>query len=244
MIVELILERLDRFLGAAPRLAHDIVCLLARLVQELLPRCSKRLALTAQTCLDCCNFAFFVAQFTILYFVILLFLFELIDDALEIRMLLVDIVLRTRDNLLRQAELSADRKGIARPRYTDQEAIGRPQCIEIELNRGVLHARLRICVGLECRVMRRRKHGDVPLEKMLDDAARKRCPLIRIGACPDLIQQNQIAPLRLPDDADDVPRMRRKGGKALLDALLISDVCVDIAVDGQLRIRRCRQETA
>ena len=82
--------------------------------------------------------------------------------------------------------------------------------------------------------MRRCKHRDVPLEEMLNDAARKRRPLIGIGAGSDLIQQNQIALLRLFDDADDVPRMRRKGGKALLDALLISDVRVDIAVDGQL----------
>jgi len=67
---------------------------------------------------------------------------------------------------------------------------------------------------------------------MLDNAACKSSPLIRIGACPDLIQQNEIALLCLFNDADNISRMRRKGGETLLNALFITDVCIDIAIDG------------
>ena len=38
--------------------------------------------------------------------------------------------------------------------------------------------------------------------------------------------------------------MRRKGGETLLYALLITDICIDIAIDRELRIRCCRQKTA
>ena len=79
---------------------------------------------------------------------------------------------------------------------------------------------------------------------MFDDTACEGSPLIRISACSDLIQQNEITLLCLFNDADNVPRMRRKGGETLLNALFITDVCIDIVIDGEFRIRSSRQKTA
>ena len=57
----------------------------------------------------------------LLFFIILLGLFKFVDNTFEMCMFLVDISLCTRHNILRQAKLPADRKGIAGPRYTNQK---------------------------------------------------------------------------------------------------------------------------
>ena len=183
-------------------------------------------------------------QFTLLFFIILLGLFKFVDDTFEMCMFLVDISLCTRHNILRQAKLPNDRKGIAGPRYTHQKPIGRTQCIQIKFNRSVLNTWLCISIRLEHSIMRRCKNRNMTRSKMLNDAARKGRTLIRICTCPDLIQKDQIPRLRLFDNADNIPCMRRERRKTLLNALLIANVGIDITVDGKRRIRSCGKEAA
>ena len=93
---------------------------------------------------------------TIPCFVVLLFLFEFIDNPLKMCMFLVDIDFGARDNILRQTKLPTDREGIARPRYADQETISGTKRLQIKLNRGILYARLGVGIGFKSSVMRGR----------------------------------------------------------------------------------------
>ena len=90
---------------------------------------------------------------TIPCFVVLLFLFEFIDDPLKMCMFLVDIDFGARDNILRQTKLTTDREGIARPWYANQKPICGTQRLQIKLDRGILHARLCVGIGFKSSVM-------------------------------------------------------------------------------------------
>ena len=65
----------------------------------------------------------------------------------KMRVFLADIEFSTRDNILRQTELTADGKSVARPGNPDQKPIGRAQCLEIELDRSIFNPRLCISIG-------------------------------------------------------------------------------------------------
>ena len=102
-----------------------------------------------------------MTKFTVSFLVVLLFLLKFIDDSLKMRMFFVDIDFSTRNNILRQTKLSADREGIACSRYANQKPIGRPQCLEIKFDRGILHARLCVGIGFKSSVMRGCNNSDL-----------------------------------------------------------------------------------
>ena len=146
MIIKLLFEGFDRFFRIAPCLTNDVVRLFACLVQEFLSRIGKYFAFSVQTSLHGFYLCLFVAQFAVFALVILLFPFEFVDDMFKMRVFLTDIDFCTRDNILRQTKLTADGKGVARPGNPDQKPIGRAQCLEIELDRGIFNPHL--CIGI------------------------------------------------------------------------------------------------
>ena len=79
---------------------------------------------------------------------------------------------------------------------------------------------------------------------MLDDGDGERRALGRVGAGAELIEEDERAVVALIEDADDIRHVRGEGGEALLDALLIADVCHDLLEHGQARAVRCRNVQA
>ena len=66
----------------------------------------------------------------------------------------------------------------------------------------------------------------------LDQRSRKRRSLRRVGARAQLIKEHQRRSVALPYDLDNVFHMRGKGGKRLLNGLLVSDVRQHAIKDG------------
>ena len=68
--------------------------------------------------------------------------------------------------------------------------------------------------------------------------------LLRIRTCSQLIQQQQILRLHLIQNLHQMCHMGRKGTEALLNALLVSDISIDIAIHRNLRAGLRRQKQA
>ncbi len=74
------------------------------------------------------------------------------------------------------------------------------------------------------------------LDEMIEKPHGDGYSLLRIGAGPQLIEENQGCCSGIPDDAGDVYDVSGEGGQRLLYGLLVSDIGQDIVEHGQGRI--------
>ena len=123
--------------------------------------------------------------------------------------------------------------------------IGRAQSLDIEFQRGVDHALRRMSKCLELGVMCCNESRASGFEQVVHDRARQRRALLRIGARAELIKDDQLTMINLPEDANDVRDMAAECAERLLDALLISDIGMDRLETWQFRaaLRRDVQPT-
>ena len=77
--------------------------------------------------------------------------------------------------------------------------------------------------------------ADLPVQEVLQDGLGQCRAFCRIGAGAELVKQHQILVGNLLHDGDDVGHMGRKGGKGLLNGLLVSNVGEHLVENGQLR---------
>ena len=77
--------------------------------------------------------------------------------------------------------------------------------------------------------MRRRHDARALRAHRLDDRDRERRALNRIGARAELVDENQAAVVRKPQNADDVRHVRGERRERLLDALLVANVGEHVA---------------
>ena len=92
--------------------------------------------------------------------------------------------------------------------------------------------------------MRRRDRRHAQLQELLEDGHGERRALLRVGARAELIEEHEVVLLDFLQDAHDVGHVRGEGREALLDALLVADVGVDVRIDGDDGVRRRRQVAA
>ena len=83
--------------------------------------------------------------------------------------------------------------------------------------------------------------GSTNFQKPLQNRHSQGCTFLRVGTCAQLVQKQQVFPLHLPQNLHNVSHMGREGGQTLLNALLVSDVSVDILIDRQFGVWRRRQ---
>ena len=139
------------------------------------------------------------------------------------------------NQVLRQSQPPADFKGVALSRYSDGKPVGGPQGLHVEFNRGVLHALRRQCKDLQLAVVgcRHGPHADV--QQPGQDALCQRRALRRVRSGPEFVKQHQIPRRHFPHDRNDVRHVPAEGGKALLNALLVSDVGKHLLENRQFR---------
>ena len=148
------------------------------------------------------------------------------------------------DHRGRQAQLFTDHESVGAPRHPDAEAVGGAQGLKVKLAAGVLHP-----LGLQRKdfqfpVMGGGHDAAAFLPQRLDDRHRQGGALGRVGARAQLVQQHQRVRPRLFQYLHDIGDMPRKGGKALLNALLVADVHQDIPEQADLAALGGRDQKA
>ena len=143
-----------------------------------------------------------------------------------------------------EAQAAADGKGVAGTWYADKQPVGWPQCCYIKFHTGIFDALTAKGKGLQLRIMGSGHHRGLDGQQPLQNGHSQGGTLLRIRTCSQLIQQQQILRLHLIQNLYQMGHMGRKGTKALLNALLVSDISIDIAINSNLRAGLCRQKQA
>ena len=219
-----LLELLIDLIGRAAGIVNDELGFLFRLL-----RCLFALELDLVVILLRLLFLLFGLQTQMLRlgarpFHLLTLLFELIENILKVRVVLVDHASGLVDDVLRKAEAAGDRKGVGLSGDADEQPVGRLERFHVELTRGIDDALGAHGVYFQLCVMRRRGDLRAALPAELDQRDCQRRALGRVGARAELVQQDERFPVADADDLDDIFHMRREGGERLLDRLLIADV--------------------
>ncbi len=148
------------------------------------------------------------------------------------------------DDGLGQPEPLGDREGLAAARQADRQAVGRRQRLEVELDGGVARPGRRVGVGLELRVVGRRRDQRAGPDEVVEQRLGERRALGRIRPGAELVEQDErpgSGRLDDPDDRAEVPGERRQ---RLGDRLLVTDVGEHVAPDRQPAARGRRDVQA
>ena len=138
------------------------------------------------------------------------------------------------DDIVWKSQLLGDGKGIALARDADQQAVGGPQGLHAELTAGVLHTGGAEGKHLELAVVGGGHGAALHVVKEGQDGDGQGCSLRGIRACAQLIKETEGAGVRLIQDPHRVGHVGGEGGKILLDALLIADICEYLVKHSQL----------
>ena len=148
------------------------------------------------------------------------------------------------NDLLRQPQPPADGKGIAAPRHADEQPVGGGKGRHIKFAAAVFHAGGLQGVHLHLGVMGGGRQPYPPLPQRRNDGNRQRRTLGGVGAGTQFVGQHQAVVVGNFQDLNDFYNVRRKGGKALLDALLIADIRQHMGKDSRTAAACHRQHHA
>ena len=139
------------------------------------------------------------------------------------------------DDKIRKAELGRDGKGITLSRNADEQAVGGPQGLHIKFTAGIFHTGGGEGVNLQLAVMGR-GHGTDSLFVKVGQDGNCQCRTFRgIRSGSKLIEKHQGFPVCFFQKGYHVRHMRGERTQRLLDALLVSDICVHLMENGQFR---------
>ena len=130
------------------------------------------------------------------------------------------------------AQPLGDGKGVGFAGNADQQPVGGAQSGHVKLAAAVFHTGSLDGIGLQLRVVGGAGQAHPLAPQLLDDRFRQGGALYRVGARSQLVQQDQAAAVRHLENLNDVHHVGRKGGKGLLNALLVSDVRQNVLKHG------------
>ena len=144
-----------------------------------------------------------------------------------------------------QPQSRGNGQGIAAPRDSPLQVVGRREALNVEGDGGVLEARVVVLKRLELPEVGRSDGQPRPIGQLLEQGDGQRRALGGIGASPHLIKEHQLGTSlggqitasggqRLKDPGDP-PHMATEGGEVLLQGLLIADVRENLLAPGQPR---------
>ena len=244
LVVELLFQLVDDVLGLAARAAHERGAFLPRFFDEVALLFVEIGLLCRDLFFERLRMALALGDVGVHLLVEPLLLLEVADDVLELRVVGADELFRAQDDAVGEAEALRDRERVARARDADEQAVRRTQALDVELDAGILDAVPRVRERLELGIMRRRDRRRANREQALEDGHGERRALLRVRAGAELVDEHEVFGARFREDRDDMRHVRGKCGKALLDALLVADVGVDVVVDRDLGALRHGQEAA
>ena len=76
--------------------------------------------------------------------------------------------------------------------------------------------------------------------QMIQDGSGEGGALSRVSSGSKLVKKDKGTLIYMFQEGNDVGHMGRKGAQALLDALLVTDICVYVMEYGELRAVQCR----
>ena len=163
---------------------------------------------------------------------LLALLLELVQDVLKVAVIFVHEALCLVDDRLRQAEAAGNGKGVRFAGDADEQAVGRPQRLHVELARGVHDALRAHGIELQLGIVRRGRHAAAALAAELDERIGERRTLGRVRARAQLVKQHERVAVTVGNDVDDILHVGGEGGQRLLDGLLVADVRQHLPEDG------------
>src|SRR5688500_4611045 len=89
--------------------------------------------------------------------------------------------------------------------------------------------------GLELRIVCCDQSGASGFQQEAEEGACQRCTLLRIGACAELVEDDERAVISLFENADDVSDVTTECAERLFDGLLIANIGIDRMEAEQLR---------
>ena len=165
---------------------------------------------------------------------------EIAQQVLKGDVLLAQPLLRVLDDIVRQPQLAGDGKCITLPGNPDEQPIGRTQAFDVELTACIFHAGRGERVYFQFAVMRGCHSADIAAVQMGQDGNGKRRPLGRVCPGAQLIEEDEGALIYLFQERNNICHMRGKCTQALLNALLVTDIRIDLMEHCQLRTVACR----
>ena len=213
---------------------QDVPGLLIGLLQEVFPALFELLFLVLEDLLFLLQLGaepvvglFFLSQ-------LLAGLLQVGQEVLEVFGVLAQLLLCRLDDVVGQAQLLGDGEGVALAGDADHEPVGGLQGLDIELAAGVDDALGPHGVGLELGVVGGRQGPDLSDMAEIEDGDGERRALGGVGAGSQLVKEAEALAVDPAEDVHDGLHVGGEGGQALLDALLVSDVGVDIPEEGEL----------
>ena len=137
--------------------------------------------------------------------------------------------------MLGQPQLPRDLEGVRLADVADVQPILGLQRLVVELDGGVLGAGVGERVGLQVADVGRDDRAAADAVELVEDRPAQGRAVGRVGARPELVEQDQRARRRLAQDLADPPHVRREGRERLLQALLVADIGEHVVEDRELR---------
>ena len=164
---------------------------------------------------------------------LLTFLFQPLEHAFHLTLLLVLKLAGVSNDYLGEAEATSDLESQAASSGVLHQAVSGLVRFGIEFKRSGSHTGCVRCVGFEHAVMCRRQYQSSPSPKVLDQCGSQGSPFGGVGSRADLIEQYQGRLFDASFHLHDVPEVRRERGEARTDRLFVSDVREDLSEDGE-----------
>ena len=147
----------------------------------------------------------------------------------------MDFALCRRDNFRVQPEAGRDGDGVGTAGQPDRQLEGRAESLYVKFHGGVDDALRLVRETFQFGVVRGDEGRDAASEQGRQDGARQRGALLRIGASPQFVEDDQRTRVGMLEDADDVGDVAAEGAERLLDGLLVADVSIDRLEEAEFR---------
>ena len=128
-----------------------------------------------------------------------------------------------------QAKPPGNGKGIGFARHTGKQLIGRLQGFDIKFTGGIFHAVSGQGKYLQFGIMGGSRHQRTHLSAIFNDGNRQCCAFLWVRTGTQFVKQDQIIRSALFHNCNGIFHMCREGGQRLLNALLITDIRVNVA---------------
>ena len=149
---------------------------------------------------------------------------QLGEGALEAPVRAVQQLARSLEHVVTEPHARRHGGGGRHAGHSDPQPIRRRQRFGIEVEAGVLEARVDLRHLLQEPVVRRHDHARAGAGERLEDRLRQRRAFAGVGAVADLVEHHERVGIRRVDDPRQVGQVRGERGEILAQALGVADV--------------------
>ena len=157
------------------------------------------------------------------------------DDVFEMDGVRVDQLLCAVDDGFRDTQFGRNCESVGFSGRSDDQPVCGLKRFDVELAGRVFHVIGIQCIRLQFGVMGRHGAERAAAAHVLEDGPGQRGSFDGIGTRTEFVQDDERVLVHRFEDGNDADHMRGERGKALLDALLVSDIAKDVFEHGDRR---------